>query len=253
MKTKKIFTAMLMMAILFNFTACSNDDDEIVNTHDDAYGDVLTKKMMMMGQEKYLPIFFVGAEGVVADGSSVKGPDGTVYDLHAFWAGDGKLTAVGMAGNTIPPAGTYTFTLKFSDGYEKTVTDVLEGEDTSIPDINLVYNQNANPQTIEVTWNDVPQADFYCVKLVEKDPNTGKIADAKPLYKVPMIDKTNLSHTITLDGSNGWMRPVTDLQDGAEYFVVISAKKVEAGTPVTGASKDFEVNGCSKSTFTYQQ
>ena len=119
MKTIKTLIAMLMIASLFTFTACSDDDDEIVNTHDDAYVDVLTKKMSMMGNIKYLPIFFAGAEDIVAEGSSVTGPDGTEYDLYSYWAGAGKLTGAGAMADTAPPAGTYTFTLKFSDGYVK--------------------------------------------------------------------------------------------------------------------------------------
>ncbi len=254
MKTLKIFISMLMIASLFTITACSNDDEEeIINTHDDAYVDVLTKKMMMMGNAKYLPIFFAGGEEIVADGSSVTGPDGATYDLHSFWAGAGKLTGAGQPANNMPAAGTYTFKLKFSDGYIKTLTDVLEGEDTTVPQITLTYNQSAGPQTIKVDWTASPEADLYCIKLIEIDPNTGKPADAKPFYKVPMIDKTRSTHTITLDGSNGWMRPVTELQDGTDYFVVISAKKVENGTPVTGNSQNFEVNGCSKTRFTYHQ
>jgi len=248
MKTTKIFISMLMIASLFTFTSCSSDDDEeIVNTHDDAYVDVLTKKMMMMGNAKYLPVFFAGGEDIVENGSSVKAPDGTEYDLHSFWAGPGKLTGGGSPGNNMPPAGTYTFTLKFSDGYVKTMTDVLEGEDSTVPQITVVYNQNANPQTIEVSWTASPEADLYCVKLTETD-----MANTKPLYKVPMIDKSQTSHTIVLDGSNGWMRPVSDMQSGTDYYVVISAKKVEDGTPVTGASQDFEINACSKTTITYQ-
>ncbi len=248
MKHYKKLLSITLLLTLFAFTACSSDDDtETVNTHDDAYGDILTKKMLMNGMTKYVPVFFAGGEDIVEDGSSVKGPDGTVYDLHSFWAGPGKLTAVGTVGPDAPQAGTYTFTLKFSDGYVKTVTDELEGADTTVPQITVQYNTNTNPQTIEVSWTASPEADFYCVKLTELD-----MANTKPLYKVPMIDKTHLSHTITLDGSNGWMRPVSDMQAGTEYFVVISAKKVETGTPVSGTSTNFEINGCSKTKITYQ-
>ena len=204
--------------------------------------------MMMMGNAKYVPIFFAGAEGIVADGSSVKAPDGTVYDLHEFWAGPGLLTGNGNVGNTIPQAGTYTFTLKFSDGYVKTVTDVLEGEDTTVPQITVNYNANANPQTIDVSWTPSPEADFYCIKMTDLD-----MANNKPFFKKPMIAKSQTSFTITLDGSNGWMRPVSELQNGTDYYVVVSAKKVESGTQVTGMSKNFEVNGCNKTTITYQQ
>jgi len=248
MKTTKLFLSLLMIASLFTFTACSDDDDEVVNTHDDAYVDVLTKKMSMMGNIKYLPIFFAGGEGIVEEGSSVTGPDGTQYDLHSFWAGAGKLTGAGNPGNDAPAAGTYTFSLKFEDGYVKTLTDELAGDDSTVPMITVQYNSQTDPQTIEVSWTESPEADFYCVKLTELD-----MANTKPLYKVPMIDKTNLSHTIVLDGSNGWMRPVTDLQDGTQYFVVISAKKVEDGTEITGASQNFEINACSKTKITYQE
>jgi hypothetical protein len=203
--------------------------------------------MNMMGNIKYLPIFFVGGEDIVAEGSSVKAPDGTLYDLHSFWAGAGKLTGSGTPGAEMPPAGAYTFTLKFSDGYEKTLTDILAGEESTIPQISVTYNPDTDPQTIEVSWTESPEADFYCVKITEMD-----MANTKPLYKVPMINKTQSSHTIVLDGSNGWMRPVSDFQEGTDYYVVVSAKKVEEGTEITGMSKDFEINACSKTTITYQ-
>jgi len=248
MKTLRIYISMLMIASLFTFTACSDDEEEEINTHDDAYVDVLTKKMIMMGNTKYLPIFFAGGENIVEDGSSVKAPDGTEYDLHEFWAGPGKLTGAGSPGGSMPPAGTYTFTLKFNDGYVKTMTDNLEGLENTVPQITVTYNQNTNPQTIDVSWTASPEADFYCIKLTELD-----MANTKPLYKVPMIDHSQLSHTITLDGSNGWMRPVSDMQDGTEYYIVISAKKVEDGTTITGASQDFETNACSKTKITYHQ
>ncbi len=249
MKIAKYLLNLFILTSIISLTACSDDDDKIVNTHDDAYGDVITKKIKIpTGDIRYLPVFFAGAEGIVADGSSVKGPDGTVYDLHEFWAGPGKLTAVGDKTPNMPPAGTYTFTLKFTDGYEKTVTDQLEGADTTVPQIDVTYNQNTNPQTIEISWTDVPEADFYCVKMTDLD-----MANNKPYFKKPMIDKSEHSFIISLDGSYGWMRPVTELQSGIEYFIVVSAKKVETGTPVSGASKDFEVNGCSKKKITYQQ
>ena len=248
MKTIKNITYLLIIAGLLSVTACKKKEDEPVNTHDDTYADVISKKMMMMGNTKYVPVFFAGAEDIVEAGSSVEAPDGTVYDLHSFWAGAGKLTTTGTVANTPPPAGTYTFTLKFSDGYEKTVTDVLEGADTTVPQITVNYDANANPQTINVSWTASPEADFYCVKVTDMD-----MANNKPYFKKPMIAKSQTSFTITLDGSNGWMRPVSDLQNGTEYYVVISAKKVETGTAVSGMSKDFEINGCSKTKITYQQ
>ena len=248
MKTINKILYLFILTGLVTLTACStDDDDEVVNTHDDAYGDVIAKKMMMMGNTKYVPVFFAGAEDIVEEGSSVKGPDGTVYDLHEFWAGPGMLTAGGTVGNTPPPAGTYTFTLKFSDGYIKTVKDELEGADTTVPMISYVYHDDTTPQTIDVSWTASPEADFYCIKMTDLD-----MAHNKPYFKVPMIDKSKTSFTITLDGSNGWLRPVSELQNGTDYYIVISAKKVENGTPVTGASKDFEINGCSKTKITYQ-
>ena len=250
MKTIRIFLSMLAMASLFVFTACDDDDDEVtpVNTHDDAYVDVLTKKMDMMGAVKYLPVFFAGGEGIVGEGSSVTGPDGTVYDIHGFWAGAGKLTGAGSPADEMPAPGTYTFTLKFEDGYVKTMTDELAGEESTIPMISVIYHPENDPQTIDVSWTESPEADFYCVKITELD-----MANTKPLYKVPMISNTQTSHTITLDGSNGWMRPVSDFQNGTEYYIVISGKKVEEGTEITGMSQNFEINACSKTKFTYEE
>lgn len=253
LKTMNKILILIMIVPILMFISCQVDTEEIVNTHDDAYVDVLTKKMTMMGSEKYVLVFFAGGEGIDENGSNVKTPDGTVYNLTTFWASPGILTGLGNVQNALPQSGTYTFTLKFDDGYVKTITDILEGENSTVPSLTVVYNQNTNPQTIDMTWSASPEADFYCVKLIEIDPATGKAADAQPLYKVPLIEKNITSHIITFDGSNGWMRPISDFQNGANYLVVISAKKVENGTPISGSSRDFEINAVSTASFTYQQ
>ncbi len=256
MKTiNKILTLALIIFSL-TLTSCSDDDDTIPqNTHDDAYGDVLVKRMVMMGNIKYKLIFFAGGVDVVAAESKVTLPynvtlsDGTEtneFTLEEFWAGAGSLRFMGAPMMMAQPAaGEFTFTLKFSDGYVKTITDTLE--DTMVannPGVEIIYEPGDTSMT--VSWNEVPNADLYCVKLTDLD-----ILADKPLFKMSQIETTNTSLTINFDGGNGWMRPMSDLVSGTNYYISVAAKKVEDGAEISGASKDFQLSACSKVQFTY--
>ncbi len=238
---EKIFLLLILTGVI-SLTGCKKNDP-IVNTHDDAYGDVILKKMSMMGNVKYLPVFFAGGEGIVGDESTVTAPDGTVYTLKEFWAGPGILTGKGEMKNVFDFAGTYTFKLKFDDGYVKEVTDVLENVEIGIP---FIQSFSRDTGEITVSWAAVPGADLYCVKLTELD-----IAGTKPLFKMAQLPTDRTSYTIHLDGGQGWLRPVSDLQSGTEYYIVVAAKKVEEGKEVSGKSHDFQTSSCNKIKFTY--
>jgi len=243
---KNIKSILLILTVLLSLNACkkTNSDELPQNTHEDAYGDVILKKMFMMGETKYVLVSFAGGNGIIEDGSFVTTPGGVKIDLHEFWAGPGKLTGTSAPSTIKPEAGTYTFTLKFSDGYVKTLTDILEPTEINVPVISVNYDKAA--QTIEVSWNDIPGADLYCVKLTELD-----MANTKPLFKVGQLPTNKTSLTIHIDGSNGWLRPISDLQDGVQYWIAVAAKKVEQGKPVSGTSTDFQTSSCQKTKITY--
>jgi hypothetical protein len=256
MKTINKLIALTIIIFSLTLTSCSSDDDTPPqNTHDDAYGDVLVKRMEMMGNVSYKLIFFAGGVDVVAAESKVTLPynvtlaDGTEtneFALEEFWAGSGSLRNMAAPMMMMKPAaGEFTFTLTFSDGYVKTITDTLE--DTMVtnnPGVTIDYVPGDTYMI--VTWNEVPNADFYCVKITDLD-----ILAAKPLFKNGMIETTNTSLTINFDGGNGWMRPMEDLVSGTNYWVSVAAKKVESGAEFSGASKDFQLSACSKVQITY--
>jgi len=246
MKNLKNIYILLILTAIFSLTSCEKDSEEVVNTHDDAKGDVLLKKIPMNGSIKYLPVFFADGADVSATGNTVKGPDGTVYDLHDIpWMAGNKQTGGGSPSATKPMAGTYTFTLKFEDGYTKTVTDELESTEIDIPTIT-VFNYDKANQTIHIEWNVSAGADLYCVKITEMD-----MANTKPFFKKAQISTNVTSLDINIDGSNGWLRPVSEFVDGTEYFIVVAAKKVEQGKPVAGNSTDFQTSSCNKRRFVY--
>jgi len=235
---KAIFKPLtILVAVVMLATGCKKDTPP-VDTHEDAWGDVLLKKMLMMGQVKYVPVFFAGGEGIVGGESKVVAPDGAEYVLEEFWAGPGILTGKGEVKNVFDFAGTYTFKLKFNDGYEKEVTDVLENVEIDIPLITVHYDSIA--QTIEVSWTPVPGADLYCVKLTDLDMSQ------KPYFKIPQLPTDVTSYTIHIDGGEGWMRSPDELEPGEEYYVVVAAKKVEEGAEVSGMSHDFQTSSCNK-------
>ncbi len=238
---KKTIIAMLVLTALAGMQGCQKEP-VIQNTHDDAYGDVILKKMLVMGEVKYLPVYFAGGEGI--ESCTVTTPEGRVDTLHTFWAGPGILTGKGPMKNVFDFAGEYTFHLKFSDGYEKDVTDVLENVEIPLPQISVNYDREA--QTITVNWTPVEGADLYCVKLTELD-----IAHTKPFFKMPQLPTNITSYTIHIDGGRGWMRPPSELQEGQQYWVVVAAKKVEQGAEVSGRSHDFQTSSCNKTKITY--
>ncbi len=257
MKTINKFLALTLLLITLTFTVSCSDDDNTApqNTHDDAYGDVLAKRMVMMGEVKYKLIFFAGGIDIVPNESKVTLPynvtlaDGTEtneFTLEEFWAGAGTLRYMGAPMMmTAPTAGEFTFTLKFTDGYVKTVTDTLEDTMVDVnPGVNIEYTPGDTSMT--VSWNEVPNADLYCVKITDLD-----ILAEKPLFKIGKIETTQTSLTINFDGGNGWMRPMSDLVSGTNYWLSVAAKKVEAGKPISGMSKDFQLSACSKQQFTY--
>ena len=237
----KIILVLLIIAGLSGINACKKPE-KIENTHDDAYGDVILKKMNMMGNIKYALVMFAGGEGIVEYGSKVIAPDGTTYDLHTFFM-QGALKAATQASPDKPQAGDYTFQLHFSDGSTKEVTDHLEDTEIDVPQMTATYD--VTTQTIQLQWTAVPNADLYCVKITELDMSQ------KPFYKKPQLPVSTTSYTIHIDGGQGWLRPTSELQDGQEYYVVVAAKKVEQGAEVSGQSKDFQTSSCTKVRFTY--
>ncbi len=238
---KNIGLFILGITLLLNLTGC-HKKQKVENTHDDAYGDVILKKMNMMGNIKYALVMFAGGEGIVEDGSKVIAPDGTTYDLHSFFM-QGALKAATQPSPNKPQAGDYTFQLHFSDGYTKEVTDHLEDTEIDVPQLTATFD--ATTQTIQMQWTPVANADLYCVKLTALDMSQ------KPFYKKPQLPVSATSYTIHIDGGQGWLRPTSELQDGQQYYVVLAAKKVEQGAEVSGKSKDFQTSSCTKVKITY--
>ncbi len=247
-KIVNIKNILILIALTLTLNSCKKDDDEDIpqNNHEDAWGDVILKKMDMMGNIKYLPVFFADGIDIAESGSSVTGPDGTNYDLHDIpWMQGNKQTGGGSPSDVKPQAGTYTFHLKFTDGTTVDVTDELEQTEIDIPMITA-FNYDQASQTIHIEWTPVANADLYCVKITELD-----MANTKPFFKLPQLPTNSNTLDINIDGSNGWMRPTSELQSGTEYYIVVAAKKVEQGKPVSGMSSDFQTSSCNKRKFTY--
>ena len=251
MKNRIKFLAIALLATIFStFTSCDDDNSVLpVETHEDAYGDVILKKLDMMGTIKYIPIFMAGGNTVNASGCIVTDPNGTEFPINEFWAGPGSLTGKGVATTTKPTMGTYSVKLKVADGYEKAVTEELTDVETSLALPIVVTRIPATvtePEKIKLDWTAVPNTDLICIKLTELD-----IEGTKPLFKMAKLDASLTTYTISLDGGTGWLRPTTDLTTGTEYYITVAAKKVETGKVVDGASKDFAHSACSKVKIVY--
>ena len=232
-----------LMTGLFFMSSCGDDEPAPVDTHDDAYVDVIVKKVNANGNARYKLMFFAGGAGIAPAGSTVQTPDGRTFELKQFWAGPGKVTnGDDELKPTKPPAGEYLFTLKFEDGYVKEMKDVVSDVDVGlVTDLVVIHEPGSNE--IIATWAGGEGADLICLKLTELD-----IANTKPLFKIAGMPKDTKQYTFntTTSAAPGWMRSPDELVRGTQYWLVVSAKKVEAGTPVSGASTDFEQNSCVK-------
>jgi hypothetical protein len=251
MKTINNFLAIALIAItLATFSSCDDDNSILpAETHEDAYGDVILKKMSVIGTINYIPIFMAGGNTVNATGSTVTDPNGTEYPLNEFWAGPGSLTGKGVTATTKPAMGTYIFKLKFADGYEKIVTDILTDVETSLAmpiAVTRIAATATEPAKIKLDWTSVPNTDLICLKLTELN-----IEGTKPLFKMAKLDANLSTYTINIDGGIGWLRPTNQLTTGTQYYLTVAAKKVETGKVIDGASKDFALSACSKVMFTY--
>jgi len=246
MKTIKYITILLVVSGLFIFISCEDDDDNNppVNTHEDAYVDVILKKVNTPEGIRYVEIFFAGGVDIATTGCSVTTPNGTTHELAAFWAGSGKLTSVGAMSMT-KPIGDYTFLLKFDDAYQKTLSDTIEDVEINLP-MPFTVDYTAGDDHMTVNWTEVPNADLLCVKITEID-----MAGTKPIFKKAQLPAEATSLTINFDGAEGWMRPVDQLVAGTEYWVAVAAKKVEAGAEVSGTSQEFQTSSCIKTKITF--
>jgi hypothetical protein len=244
MKTINYITIALIIS-LFTFTSCNEKDDNLpVNTHEDAYVDVILKKVNTPDGIRYVEIFFAGGVDIAATGSMVTAPDGTTYDLAEFWAGPGKLTKVGAMTMT-KPVGNYTFLLKFDDASQKSLTDVIEDVEINLP-MPFSVDYTVGDDHMIVSWTEVPNADLICIKITEID-----MTGTKPIFKKAQLPAGSTSLTINFDGAEGWMRPVDQLVSGTQYWVAVAAKKVEAGTEVSGISQDFQTSSCVRTKITF--
>ena len=248
MKILNVIIAAILFTILLSLVGCNDDNPLPPDTHNDAYADVIVKKMNVMGNAKYKLMFFAGGADIQEEGSSVTLLDGTIFPLVAFWAGDGVLDyADAPVADVRQGAGEYEFTLKFKDGYVKTLKDTLEDIDVGLS-TGLNVSHIGGSDEVTISWNPIEGVDFYCIKLTELN-----MATTKPLFKKAMIPVTDTTYSFnkTTSAMPGWMRPPSDLQAGTQYWVVISGKRVENGKQITGASHDFQINSCSKKKITW--
>ncbi len=240
----KNINIILLTSLLFGLLLISGCEDDVlpVNTHDDAYVDVIVKQVNNSGSAKYKRMFFAGGADISPAGSTVTSPDGKEYELTKYWAGDGIVTnGKDPLSDSKPSAGEYIFKLKFNDGYIKELKDDISDVNVGlVTGLSIIHE--AGSSKIEITWDSVQNADLICTKFTEID-----IAGTKPFFKTNLAkDKTSYTYTTTTSAMPGWLRSPDDLVRGTEYWVVVAGKKVEAGTTVSGVSKDFEFNSCTK-------
>lgn len=223
----------LIIGIGITMASCEDDDPKIEpNQHTDAFGDVFVKKVKTPQGDKYGLVFYAGGQGL----TSCKATDGggTEYDLAEFWKGAGNMRlhpASNQMQGTMPQAGDYTFTMTFSDGVTKTITDALSADEIpAITGVNITHTKGTKEVTAD--WNEVVGVDNYMVKLTDKHKNVNK-----PLFVNKTLTSADVTYTFdkSTTATPGWMqtgKPVA----GDTCYVMVVAVKYEAG--ISGSEKD---------------
>ena len=231
MKFLKLSLAILVAISMTTLTSCKSDDDETpVNQHEDAYADVFVKKGRMPAGVRYGLTYYAGGEGLVS--CTVVGPDGgDAVELAEYWKGAGNLRKHPsqqdmMAGTTMPTAGNYVFTLTFSNGDTKEITDVLtDVQLDAMTPTTITYD--IDTETVSSTWNSVEGAEMYMVVLTEDIGNTGK-----PIFGKAGIPTTETTYSFdrSTTAMPGWLQADKPATGDVVYLMTVAIKFEEGKT-----------------------
>lgn len=220
---------LLFCAVLIT-SACDDDDDDNsgtnpnTNQHEDAFGDVFVKKVKSKNGDQYGLVFYAGGQGLKT--CTAKAPDGTQYELAEFWKGEGNMRRHPESNEmkpTMPQMGAYEFTMTFSDGETKTISDNLENvEIPSIKVDTVIHVKGSN--TVTAKWKKVDGVGFYMVKLTDKNKN-----ENKPIFNNKRVAPDAVTYTFdntTTGISPGWM--TAEPAEGDTCYVMVVGVKYEA-------------------------
>lgn len=162
MKMKKLNLLPLIALVLLGLSGC-----EKAKVQNQAAADVFVKAVInAAGDTVYAPIHSVFSYNTMTS-VSVKAPDNTISQLQNFEnAGNSFFNEPAVADfiKTKPAAGTYTYTVKFSDGEELPYANSLSSSVLSIANVTSLA-KNAAGDSVYISWNAIKSVDFYQLKI----------------------------------------------------------------------------------------
>ncbi|GEM_PF-6189211 len=243
---KKMLPLAAALSALVGLSACANDDDKTASDHSDAWADAFIKKWGSGASTKWGINAYAGGEGLTA--ASVKSPDDHTYTLAEYWKGPGNLryhaqatdanTATSYAGFKF---GEWTFTLTFSDGTTKTVTDTIaepDGDITTNHSVTQSHTEGESSVTIKFTQSN--DAQRYNIQLVTQNAEEDKpyyvcqftawhsdfTESTGSGYVINTSDMNGLNANATCGPESGFKNKAA-LVAGASYFAQVAAVRFE--------------------------
>jgi len=148
----------LILLMLLGLMACKKD-----KRVDDAVADVYVKSMSVDGQIEYALAHYVLGQSSIAT-VTVSMPDATIGHLSTYDNSNTLFylepTTNSSYSATLPPSGTYTYTVRFDDGVEKTVTDVLGSGCIAPPNITTLSKSDDGTKLM-MRWDPLTGAEYY--------------------------------------------------------------------------------------------
>jgi hypothetical protein len=241
-KLIKSLSAMLIIISLSLFSACDNDTtepDDPASRHTDAFGDVFIKHVKNnQGVSSYGLTFYAGGEGLTE--AVVIAPDGSEYELEAFWKGAGNLRrhpADSEMSANFPQTGEYEFQLDFDNGDAFSIFDTL-GTGSIGTVSGMAVQHTPGNDTISVQWNSVAGVDNYYVKLTDKNKN-----ESKPIFNHKKVPASATSYSFHSESTAvpGWQR-YGEIAAGDTLYVMVVGLLLEPGTQSSAADMNKQMN-----------
>ena len=181
---KKLHLLALVALIMLGLSGC-----EKATVTNEASADVYVEAIKnAQGVTAYIAIHSVISYNGNISSVSVKAPDATIKQL----VGDAVDTGYSFYNSpaeteyltTLPLAGVYTYTVKFTDGEEKIYTNTLTAA-TILPTTITSLAKSANADSVYVSWNAIAGAHAY--KLIVMKGTTRVSASYPFTIVVPKI------------------------------------------------------------------
>lgn len=221
MKNLKAIGALLILAV--SIVACNDDDFD--NTPElQAIGDVFVRCKKSGDDLVYAPIFYTYSNFAMKT-VSVEGPTDSNIDtdlgeytskmIYRLMPGENNFSTDDVMN------GSYEFEITAEDLQVYTISDKLL--ESRLEPANITeFNYNSTLHSIEISWDEVEDADVYVIKIHNQ-------VDGDLIYS---SQRTAATSYRVLPGSSEW----TDFNtvDGATYVAGVYAYKFESANATSG-------------------